>query len=52
MEPWDHIPRFQFLECDLATLKKETAEYHSQRKHMKERFVGGVNLQKYTAAKK
>ena len=52
LQPWDDIPRFDFLDCNLKTIVKEGMPYESGKKTQKDSFIGNINQLKTTQAKK
>ena len=43
LEPWDGLPRFDFLDCNLATVLKEAKEFESKHTIRKDAFIGNIN---------
>ena len=52
LRPWDGIPRFDFLDCNLKTVFREGDEYKSNKTVTKDPFIGNINLMKHSPAKK
>lgn len=52
LEPWDGLPRFDFLDCNLQTVLKAREEFRSSHKLRKDRFIGNINQLKPARAKK
>ena len=52
LHPWDNIPRFDFLECNLANIFTASEPYQTKKKTNKDRFIGNINQLKTTQAKK
>lgn len=42
-QPWDHVPRFDFLECNLKTIMKEGDVVDRRRSVTKDAFIGNIN---------
>ena len=51
LHPWDDIPRFDFLDCNLKMVVKEGIPYESAKKTQKDTFIGNINQLKTTKAK-
>lgn len=51
LQPWDDIPRFDFLDCNLRTIVKEGMP-HVKKTATKDSFIGNINQLKTTQAKK
>ena len=48
LQPWDDIPRFDFLDCNLKTIVKEGIPFESGKKTQKDSFIGNINQLKTT----
>ena len=52
LEPWDGVPRFDFLNCNLQAVLKDKEEFKSQHTNRKDSFIGNINQLKPQQAKK
>ena len=52
LEPWDGLPRFDFLDCNLSNFCKPGEEFRSRHTLRKDKFIGNINQLKPAAAKK
>ena len=43
LDPWDALPRFDFLDCNLATVLKEAKEFESKHTKRMDDFIGNIN---------
>lgn len=52
LTPWDRVPRFDFLDCNLGTVMQEKEEFKSKNVVRMAKFIGDINQLKPAAAKK
>lgn len=43
LQPWDDIPRFDFLDCNLRNIVNDDDAYQKKKKPKKDTFIGNIN---------
>ena len=43
IHPWDNVPSFDFLECNLTDISKNPEGYKKKKTAIKDTFVGSIN---------
>ena len=52
LRPWDGVPRFDFLDCNLKAAMNDGEEYESKHMLRLDKFIGAINQLKPAPVKK
>jgi len=43
LKPWDGVPRFDFLDCNLKAVVNDSDDFKSNHMTRMDRFIGAIN---------